>query len=47
MLKVNCSDDKKSDENVFSSNSSNEEDYLKEEVHVPDSDNCTSDSENL
>ena len=43
---VNCSDDKKSDEDSFSSDSSGEEDCLEEDVHVLDSDNCMSDSEN-
>ena len=43
---VNCSDDEKSDEDNFSSDSSGEEDCL-EDMQVSDSDNCMSDSENL
>ena len=42
---VTCSDDKQSDEDSLSFNSSGEDDCLEKNAHVPDSDNYMSDSD--
>ena len=42
----NCSDNEKNDKNGFSSDT-NDEKNCPEDVHVPNSDNCMSDCENL
>ena len=44
---VTCSDDKQSDEDGLSFNSSGEDDCLEKNAHVPDSDNYMSGSDNL
>ena len=43
---VNCSDDKRNDEDSFCSDNSSEEDYIEKDVPFPDFGNCMSDSEN-